>query len=446
MTNPKSRICAAVAGTLTLGAATAWAVEPTQTERIQALEAQVAELRASQAQNTQDLAATIDRVLRDAEQRSQLLAAGGGMGAGYDGTFYIEGQGWRIQPGAHFQFRTVADFRDEGDDDGLVDSLTDDTEFGFEVRRMKLSLECHALSPDLTYSFVWATDREGGGMFLEDAEVKYMFADLWYVRGGQYKDPVYHEELVSSKRQLAADRSLMNELLAGGVTDRTQGVSLIYGGYDANTPLYVEVMFHDGLNQDNTNYTDHAFEWGAAGRIEYRAMGDWKSYKDFSAQRNKENLLVIGAGIDYSDAEVDGEVLTAAIDAQFETDKLGVFGAIVLQAVDETLTPTGDDWTNWGIVLQAGWMLNPAWELFGRYDVTAFDEDVIPSEDTFHEFTVGVNYFCGDNGSAGHRAKFTVDLTYLPSGSPSEQTGLGILGSGTDEDEWVFRGQFQLVL
>ncbi len=443
MTNPKSRIFAAVAGTLALGAA-AWAVEPTQAERIEALEAQVAQLQARQAQDTSTLAATIDSVLRDAERRSQLLAAGG-AGAGYDDGFFIRGNNWELRPGAQFQFRGVADFRDDDDDDDLIDDITDDTEAGFEMRRMKLWLRGYAVSPNLTYSFIWAANREGGGVSLEDAEVKYRFADAWAVRAGQYKDPVNHEELVSSTRQLAADRSLLNELLGGGVLDRTQGVSIIYGDYTANAPIYAELMLHDGLNQDNTNYTDHTFEWGVAGRLEFKAMGDWKSYRDFSAMNNKENLLVIGGGFDFSDAEEDGEVWTGALDVQFETDKLGLFGAAIVRSIDKKLLGTRDNMTDWGLLVQAGYMLSPSWEIFGRYDVTIFDEDVIADEDTFHEFTIGLNYFLGENGAAGHRAKITVDLTWLPNGAPNEQTGLGILGN-TDKDEVVLRGQFQLVL
>jgi hypothetical protein len=449
MTNPKSRIIAAVAGTFALGAV-AWA-EPTQQERIQALEAQVAELQATRAQNTQDLAATIDSVLRDAERRSQLMAAGGDMGAGYDSGFYIRGTNWEVRPGAHFQFRGVADFRDDGDDDDdIVDDIEDDTEAGFEIRRMKFSLEGYAVTKNLTYSFIWATDREGGGVYLEDAVVKYMFADVWGIRAGQYKDPVNHEELTSSKRLLAADRSMLNELLAGGVLDRTQGMSLVYGDYDANTPIYGELMLHDGLNEDNTNFTDHTFEVGVSGRVEFKAMGDWKSYRDFSAMNNKENLLVFGGGFDWSNTDDgadgdDGDIWTLAFDAQFETDKLGIFGAAIVRNIDEELLGSDDDMTDWGFLLQGGYMLNPSWELFARYDVTIFDEDVIADEDTFQEVTIGLNYFLGDNGSAGHRAKITVDFTWLPDGSPAELDGLGILG-GSNEDEYVLRGQFQLVI
>src|SRR5262249_21352749 len=143
----------------------------------------------------------------------------------------------------------------------------------------------------------------------------------WGVRVGQFKDPVAHEELTSSKRQLAADRSLANEKLAGGITDRIQGVSLIYGNDGhGNNPLYFEVVLHDGLNSDNTNFTKPSTgtDFGVSGRVEFRAMGDWKDYSDFTAKGTTKELLVFGAGGDWTQAG-DNDIFHAAGDVQFET-------------------------------------------------------------------------------------------------------------------------------
>ena len=75
--------------------------------------------------------------------------------------------------------------------------------------------------------------------------------------------------------------------------------------------------------------------------------------------------------------------------------------------------------------------------------LTMFEDDVLfangATEDFFHELTVGVNYYI-----QGHAAKFTLDASYVPNGSPNNQTGLGILAG--DDAEFVFRGQFQLLL
>lgn len=441
MTKSNSRILAAVAGALSLGAATAMVSAQTQDQKIEQLEAKIAQLEARQATNSADLAATVDSVLRDAEKRSQLLATSGDSSAGYDNGFFIRaGDAWVIRPGAQFQFRYVANWRDEVDEDEDVD-LSEGWENGFEVRRMKFSLEGVAFTRDMTYKFQWATEREGGSLLLEDAWVKYMFADDYGVRAGQFKSPVFHEELTSSKYQMAVDRTLLNEELGGGVTGYTQGVALIYGNYAKTNPLYAEVAFIDGSNEDNTNFTEHAFDFGVAGRVEYKAMGDWKSYRDFSAMGNKEDLLVIGGGGAW-DQSGNLDRFLGTVDAQWETaGGLGVYGAGLIEYID-----TDDEVTNWGLIGQVSYLLNPQWEVFGRYDVIFYDFDQVADEDTFHEITLGVNYYLGTNGSAGHRAKITVDATWLPSGTPGSNSGIGILGQETDEDQVIIRGQFQLLI
>jgi hypothetical protein len=440
------RLLCAVVATVSLGSAVSWAADTDQQQaRLRELENKVATLEAQEATNSKDLANTVDAVLRDAERRSQLLANGGDMGAGYDNGFYIRaGDAWVLRPGAQFQFRYIADFRDDANEDDGDNS--DDIENGFETRRMKLSLEGTAFSPDLTYKFQWRAATDGGDVALEEAWTRYMFSDDWGFRLGQFKDPVFHEELTSSKYQLAADRSMVNSILGIGEAAYTEGATLIYGGYNKNNPLNVEVGLTNGVGQDNTSFANKDFNFGVAGRAEWKVMGDWKSYRDFSAKGNKEDLLVIGAGGDWSQSG-DGDILLGTVDAQYENASgLGVYGAFLVDNLDEEFTGSGDSETDYGGLIQVGYLLNPSWELFGRYDITFFDQDQINGEDTFDEITVGVNYFLGQDGSAFHRAKFTVDLTYLPNGSPRPVSGLGILDDNGSSNEWILRAQFQLLI
>ena len=65
-------------------------------------------------------------------------------------------------------------------------------------------------------------------------------------------------------------------------------------------------------------------------------------------------------------------------------------------------------------------------------------------EDTFHEIGVGLSWFLGEDGSAGNHAKFSIDLNYLPNGTPAA-TGLDYLAS-PGENQIVLRTQFQLWL
>jgi hypothetical protein len=88
--------------------------------------------------------------------------------------------------------------------------------------------------------------------------------------------------------------------------------------------------------------------------------------------------------------------------------------------------------------------IDRVWEVFGRYDITRLDPGAVGNDNLYNEVTVGANYYLGTGGSAGQRAKLTADAVYLPDGSPSNQTGLGIVQS-TDA-QFVLRVQFQLLL
>ena len=493
---------AAVAGALGVGAgifgfgSTAAAAEPTQQEmleQIKALQAKVEHLenqqqqQAPQQQEAQtqpaERGATVDSVLRDAERRSSpSFLQAGGFTAGYSrGKFLIQDEAgdFVLNPNLQFQFRHVANFRqdDVGPDDddadtdpeGTGDSVT---ESGFEVRRLKFSFDGHIFGPTLTYKFQWATNRGNGNAVLEDAWVRWAIGDTFgeggrnfALRVGQFKDPTFHEEIVSSRRQLAVDRSLMNAVLAGGVTDRVQGVALIWDDGPQGSPVRAEVGYSDGWNTDNTPFTEAGGDefygmtnpdWGAFARVEFLAAGNWKQYDDFTAMGNDpgQNLLVLGGGATYSEngeGEFGGDALLYTADVQFETGNLGLYAAYVGGYAHRD-TPGGTGGTHdMGLLVQAGYMLSEKWEVFGRWDGTMLDderfaaaddeEDVADAEDTFHELTVGLNYYI-----RGHAAKFTIDGVWLPNGTPNEQSGLGILDPDGDDDQFAIRTQFQLLL
>jgi hypothetical protein len=431
------------AATLGLGAATVRADQPaTQADlqkQIEQLQAQVKDMQAQRATptyNAKDVDATVDSVLRDADKRSQLLATDTGFYGGWtDGGFRIRSAdgNYELQPYLQFQFRNVINVSEAGDDDGGGDDDTS-AEEGFEVRRMKFGFQGTAVTKALKYNFRWATDRNSGTPVLELAYVTYNFADNNSVKIGQWKDNVFQEETTSSGKQLAVERSLLNELLGGGLTDYVQGIAWMYD----SEAIRAELSYHDGANSDNTNFQDGGQNFGVSGRLNWKAMGDWKAYEDFSAMNNRRDLLVIGAGGDWTQMG-DMNVYFHTVDAQFETGALGLYGAYVGRLVDGG--EGADDTYDWGFLVQAGYMLNDRWELFGRYDMATFEDDLPNGEDTIHELTAGVNYYI-----KGHSAKISVDVTWLPSGSPVNVTGNGILGQGDDEDQFIIRGQFQLLI
>lgn len=442
---------AVLAGALGLGAGMfgpggAAAAEPTQQElleQIKALQARVGQMEADrtpQDAREVDVPGTVEGVLRDAERRSALKPFMFQTGltdlpAGRDkGKFFIrspDGE-FTFSPTFQFQMRYVANLRDGagGDDD---ESTIED---GFELRRMKFGAEGKAFK-DFEYKFVWFTERAGGAVKLEDAIIKYQLAEDLNLVFGQFKDPVHHEELVSSSKQLSADRSIVNELIGGGFTDRVQGAGVEY----KRGPWEIFAIFHDGVESLNTNFRDppsNGSDYGGAARVEYVLFGNKKYYGDFTALGNTEDMMAVGGGVDFSGLE-DANALTYTVDLQYEFDRVAVYAAFL--GNNFIGHGTTDDVTNFGGLVQGAYMLTDKWEAFGRYGFVSLDDDVVDEDeaDDVHEIVGGVNYYL-----EGHNAKFTGDVTFLPAGSPGE-SGLGIIDSG-DDSQVVVRLQFQLLI
>lgn len=418
-----------------------FAAEPTTqelVEQIKQLRTKVEQLEARQNQSSAEITATIDQMVKDAQQRSRFLlqATDENLLAGHESNhFFIRSDdgNYLIIPSLELAMRNVTNFsRNNGDDS---------VENGFDIRRLRLRFEGHAITPDLTYAIQFTAPPNSGDARIDDAWVKYQFHPGWYVKGGQFKDPLLHEQLVSGRRQIAADRPLLVVEMTGSPENRVQGVTVMYDA--AKQPWRLEAGFTDGITSENTNFRDfpvNSTNFGAVARLEYFAQGDRKAYDDFTALGNDKDLLVFGAAGDITQAGSDS-VWLHTLDAQWENTRgVGLYAAYVGRIIETS----DNDSYDWGIQAQGNYLFAPPrWEGFARYEFIHLDDEVNfvsgESEDSFHVFTLGVNYYIHR-----HYAKFTIDASYLPNGAPSDQPTLGILGA--DDSEFLLRGQFQLIL
>jgi hypothetical protein len=438
-------LAAAVAAVVSFGSVTARAEDPSYEDlkqQLQQLQARIEQLETQQHQlSAKDVDETVERVLKDAEKRSQLLQMEG-FTAGYQkgkGFLIQDAAGnWVLHPFFQFQFRSTTNWRNDGKHDGS----DTDIENGFEIRRMKFGFEGNAFTPNLGYYFRWNTVSNTGGsvgdVVLEEAWIRYQFNDDWAFRVGQITDPTFHEQTTSSGKQLAVERSLVNQLITGSNQAYVQAVTLQYDHKGA--PIQAEFGISDGFQSQNTDFVDTNEggnnDWAVTGRVNFFVMGERRAYDDFTALGTKADLLVIGAGGNITQSG-DSTVYLHTVDAQYEnTTGLALYAGYLANYVDQG-SNGGDDLYNWGALVQAGYLLNDQWEVFGRYDYTNLDTS---GDDEFCEITLGVNWYVGGS----HNAKVTVDGTWLPNGSPSDQKGLGIL-AGSD-NQFLVRGQFQLLL
>ncbi|HEY2585012.1 MAG TPA: hypothetical protein VGI81_04515, partial [Tepidisphaeraceae bacterium] len=90
---------------------------------------------------------------------------------------------------------------------------------------------------------------------------------------------------------------------------------------------------------------------------------------------------------------------------------------------------------------QAAWATGPHWEPYGRYEYVHFDSREFPAgtQTNVQIVTAGVNYYL-----YGQAAKLSLDLNYLPNGSPVTDDGFGILANN-GHTELVARAQLQVV-
>jgi phosphate-selective porin len=394
-------------------------------------------------QNADEVRALVAEMMNDAQTRSSLLQSG--ATAGHDGKFFIGSAdgNFRLNVGGQIQFRYLANFRDgtfPDDPDTDRDESDDDTTLGFQTRRTKLWFEGHIFDPNLYYKVVGAFDRGDDGVFeLEDAYVGYKFDNGLDLRWGQFKLPFMREELISSTKQLAVERSNTNEFFNQG---RSQGVQVAW----MNEQFRATGALSDGFNSANTDFTQDPSDFAVTGRVEYLAMGDWKQFEQFTSFRGTSNGLMIGGAVHWQDdsEEVNNPIddfFAYTLDASWQSDGWNLFGAITGAAVSGD-GPSGDN-DPFGFVVQGGVFMTEEWELFARYDFT--DGDTL---NDYSEVTFGVNYYMHK-----HAAKFTFDVvwaldeTVTDTGAPTSavlSTGTGLLASD-DSDQFVLRAQFQLV-
>jgi hypothetical protein len=402
--------------------------------RLAEIESQIAALKSAEGENwltearATEIRALVSDVLLDADTRASLLADNGT--AGHDGKFYLQDAegNFRLNVGGTVQFRYVLNMQDdEAADDG------DTTRSGFENRRTKVEFSGHVVDPSWQYKVRGAFDRSSGSMILEDAYIAKVCENGWTLTLGQVKPPFLREELMSSSRQLAVDRSLVNEERN---QDWAQGVQVAYQG----DQVRVAAMFHDGFVTRNTPALMYDTEFALTGRAEVLVDGEWSQFDDFTSWRGGDFGLMLGGAAHYEKAEYgttagpEEEEFMWTADASVEFGGANLFGYIVGRHLEEA------DADRLGAVVQGGFFFTDSCELFARYEWYDFDAS---SVEDLSVITVGVNKYWNK-----HALKWTTDVGFgLDQVNPVfAQSGVGWRGDVADEDgQIVIRSQVQLL-
>lgn len=409
--------------------------------RVARMEAELSRLKAEDGdqwlteQRAAEIRSIVQDVLADADTRASLLQ--GGTTAGHDGHFFLASAdgNFRLNVGGQIQIRYVRNFRDGGSGGG---GGVDEHRSGFEVRRAKLTFSGNVIDPTWTYRIQgnFRFDTGDGDFDLEDAYVEKEFDNGLKVRGGQFKLPFLREELVSSKYQLAADRSFVNELYN---QDRASGIQV---SYEAEK-WRAAGAYSNGFATSNTPALTEDTEIALTARVEVLLVGDsWEQFNDFTSWQDDEFGLLVGGAIHYEKQEYgtpsgpEVERFTWTIDGSAEFGGANVYAAVVGNHLDDDAFFDADQF---GVVIQGGYFFVPdELEVFVRYEWS--DLDIAPLED-ISILTIGVNrYF------SGHNAKWTTDVGFSLEPIEISEPQIGFLTDAPGEDgQVVIRTQFQLL-
>ncbi len=394
----------------------------------------------------EEVKALVREVLSDAETRASLLQEG--LTAGHDGEFFLQSNdgAFRLNLAGQLQVRYIWNNRDGAHE---ADPNDDNNLAGFQLRRTKLKGEGHIGEPRIRFGFSLAGDRDDETAFFEDYWLAYNFSDQLSISAGRMKMPFALQNLTSSSRQLAVERSSVNEYFN---VDRSEGVVLAY----KRDNYRLAGSINDGAAGEFTDFDENTTDVAFTGRAEAKLAGEWSQLKDPAIAWEGEGTgLFLGAALDYEIGETgtvaaNNNVLRWTGDVTYESNGFGVLAAAYGQHTD---MDSGDNFNDYGLLVEAGYFVVPnTLQPFARYELILQDDSRpgvtsgATNEDT-SIVTAGFNWY-----QHKHDAKFTMDVVYaldplgtLAGNDGGVSTGLGLRPDAAGEEgQFAVRAQYQL--
>jgi hypothetical protein len=415
--------------------------------KVAELQKEVATLKGQQNEawlnqrRSEEIKGLIQEVLSDADTRASLMAEG--AVAGHDGKNFflssVDGSN-RLNFWGQIQFRYILNFENDNDDDK--------EDQGFQTRRAKLGFNGHVTAGrKWDYEIIIALDRENGNAFFEDVKFGTQLTDALRIDAGKFKLPFLREELTSSKRLLAAERSAVAEFFT---LNRAEQVQLSF----KSDMIKAAVSLNDGANSEFSDIGADTTEIAVTGRVDIKLNGDWNQASDTTSWSGEPLAIFLGGAIHYETGDSPNggfaNYLAWTVDGSLETAGFGLFASVTGGHVNPDV---GSNLNFYGFVVQGSYNIKDTWEPFARFEYLMEDDDSSNADAII--LTFGLNYYI-----KGHDAKVTVDLLWVVSVDEDETfnanpfgaeavgagTGLGFSsGDSHNEDNVIIRIQFQLL-
>ncbi|MFM7808743.1 MAG: porin, partial [Planctomycetota bacterium] len=469
-----------------------------QSARIAALENAVSELMKEKGENwlteqrATDIKKVVQDVLADTDTRASLQGAQATSGYA-DGFFVASPDGnFKLKINGDLQFRWAYNWlstrdmtngRNEANGPGTPAATFNEAgvskaAYGFEVRRAKLEFSGHFFDPSWQYATTiayqqffgsnqyapgFATgsastagtlasgggisggDNYAGGFSLENAWIARDLGSGFKLMVGQFKSPLLREWLVSSKGQLAAERSIVTTLFNTGWT---QGMQLNWQADQLRTML----SYNDGANNANLGATSGTAvdsangngnlgvgftQWAFTGRVEYLPFGNWAQFTDYSSMRGETAGLMLGAGINWQrggqqrattvnglpqasvspgSGNADANFFTWTADASYEFGGASV-SAMWMMNTSYSQINGQESINSYGAQVQGAFFVTDTVELFARWEWMETARTLDNASGSNIAFNTAGDSFVNNIGTvggnwyiAGRALKFTTDV------------------------------------
>lgn len=445
-------------------------------DRIRLLEKEMSEMRA-RSQDTwlserrkEEIREIVQEVIQDSDTRASLAA--GGATAGHNGkNFFLTSEDGKflLLISGQIQARYIVNSRQNTADGD------DDLESGIQMRRVKVGFDGHIGDPRFEFKILMNTSRSTSAVELEDAYISYALADGLKIWGGRFMNRFAREQIMSSKNQLAVDRSIVANVFAGN-DGYVEGLALEWAVVPDMAKISVTV--NDGLNsgaqggaatgfQNGSNdFAGDASDFAVTGRIDLKLAGDWAAASDANAWSSNKGLQAfVGAAVHYENGE-SGDDQTSAVTAQtgnydsfiqwtvdalVKTNGLSVMAAVYgwhFDAGDSDHPAFLGDTDHYAFTVQAGFFVIPdKLEPFARYEWIEVDDLTGGDNENLQAWTFGANYYLSK-----HASKLTADVVWELEGiNTANRMGIGLDGIGLQNDtpgeknQLVWRIQYQLL-
>jgi len=412
------------------------------------MRAEIAELKSSTSgmdmatatQEMDDLKAAMEAALADAQRRIEFQQQS--LTAGHTGKFFLQSPegDFLLNVGGQIQTRYI--FNNREDQPGTSLTTANDLA-GFQLRRIKLKFGGFIGDPKITYDITLAANRDTADVGLELAAVGYKFDNGLKLSAGRFKAPFSLDELTSSSRQLAAERSSVNDIFTIG---HTEGIQLEYSPAKGTK---LRAMLNDGagageIGFNSSDFNENNTDFAVTARVDHILFGDkGMKFKDYTSTSKDESTLKLGGAFHHEEVKSGVGGVVGDLDsfqrytADLTYKNAGLSAGAAVFYETQQAVAGADEVDPFGFLFQGGYRLENNWEPFFRYEY--FDSDT--AADDFGIITFGVNYY-----QAKHASKFTLDFVFGLDPLFSVSDGAGLASDVAGEDgQFAIRAQYQLL-